>query len=218
MNNNFFFYVCDDEFDRFKRDDEDKTINIRNSDEQVRYKYREELDEDNHRNVYVIVVDGASMVSKENTHKNFKLAPNELAKFITKYFEELEEIAQDVFEEMGEEWSPERVTVLTHWGGEPVDDKEEAFSRAVATFTNENRFRMWRIVSSSSTRQEAFPKGFNPFVTTGNAANLPTATVCEILERNLPFAGKIDWVDAAKTTDEAELKRYYDRLMLKLNH
>ena len=183
------------------------------------------------RTVNVIVVSGEGFTEKQRVrdkhNKRSEIGINgviyesdycDLGNLMLEYFQKLEAIARKVYEnEKIGEWNPKSVAVITHWGGSNVEKIEENLAKVVNCIANE-QFKKWRTVASSSTRQEAFPEGFNPFVTTGNAANLPTAAVCEILERNLPLAGKIDWEDAAKTTDEAKLKRYYDRLMLKLNH
>lgn len=217
MNDKFFFYVCDNEFRSgvYKgfAGDEEHTPNA------VGFKYLHGTNSSETMNV--IVVDGEVLTAKQEVLDHYNAVPQvdpELSSLICKYFKALEKIAQHVFKKCNfGVWQPKHVTVITHWGGDPVDARENDFAKAVNAIVDKDK-QKWKTVASSSTRQEAFPKGFNPFVTTGNAANLPTAAVCEILEMNLPLAGKIDWEDVEKTTDEAELKRYYDRLMLKLNH
>ncbi len=217
MDDKFIFYVCDNEFRAgeykgFAGDEEQapngvgfKCLHTTNSLETLN----------------VIVVDGNTLTAKQDVlgyYDSVQQVDSELSSLICKYFKELEKIARHAFKKCNlGVWQPEHVTVITHWGGDPVDTREKDFTRAVNAIIDSDK-RKWKTVASSSTRQEAFPKGFNPFVTTGNAANLPTAAVCEILERNLPLAGTINWGNVKETTDEAELKRYYDRLMLKLNH
>lgn len=217
MNDKFYFYVCDNEFRAGKykgfAGDEEQTPNG------VGFKCLHDTNFSETMNV--IVVDGNTLTAKQDVlgyYDSVQQVDSELSSLICKYFKELEKIARHVFKKCNFGiWQPKHVTVITHWGGDPVDARENDFARAVNAIVDSNK-REWKTVASSSTRQEAFPKEFNPFFNTGDAAKLPTAAVCEILEKNLPLAGKIDWEDVEKTTDEAELKRYYDRLMLKLNH
>ena len=174
--------------------------------------------------VKVIIIDGENeFVEKDKIweyYSNHQQDYSTLSELMCQYFKKLTEIAQEVYnkEKLGI-WRPKCVTVITHWGGQGVDDREQALIKAVASISIDNKqFKKWITVASSSTRQEAFPTGYNPFVSKVNPAKLPTADVCKILERTLPLAGYINWDDVRETTGEAELKRYYDRLMLKLNH
>ncbi len=180
------------------------------------------------RTVNVVVVYGEGFTEKKRVLDEYERRSrcgsmcekdyHDLGELMLEYFKKLATIGRRVYvNEMLGDWRPESVTVITHWGCSGVGKIEEDLAMAVSSIADE-QFKKWRTVASSSTRKEAFPKGFNPFVNAGDAAKLPTAAVCEILEMKLPLAGKIDWDDAEKTTDEAKLKRYYDRLMLKLNH
>ena len=179
--------------------------------------------------VNVIVVSGKGFTEKETIrafHDNNYLKCDSkqlcfsLSLLMTKYFEKLVSIGRFVYarENLGK-WQPERVTVITHWGGSGpsgVGKREEVLAKAV-NYINDEWFKQWEIVASSSTRKEAFPKGFNPFGNNG-AAKLPTTDICEILVEKLPLMDDIDWKDVENATDEMTLKKQYDKLMLKLNH
>lgn len=218
MNDTFFFYVGDYEFDNFigdpvLRDD-------------VYVKFLVETSEDktgksNQKTVSVIVVDGRELAEKGAVREYYDLCPEDFIDLGNKmcgYFKKLSRIAQEVYNEahLGN-WAPECVVVITHWKGAPVDQREKDLVAAVNTIpANNNPFQKWKTVASSSTRQDAFPKENNPFE--NNSAALPTAAICESLARHLRIAGEIKWLEVAETTNETELKKYYDRLMLKLNH
>ena len=218
MSNTFYFYVCNGEYKNFKGllDDigrvvECKVVQAEGAYSDIHCKFSTEGGV-----LSVIVVNGQDVKSKIVAGECYDHDAEELSGLMVKYFEDLEKIACDIFSKHGfGGWGNNRVVVITHWGGSPVEDKEAAFSNAVAKI-KDDRFRYWDVISSSSSRQSAFPEGYNPF-DTREKARLPNAEVCAKLEHDLRAASKIEWknIDVAS---KAELKEMYNRLMLKLNH
>ena len=222
MNGKFYFYVCDNEYERGKYNGfssaKDNDI-VEDRWEGVSFKYCLDAEDE----IRVIVVNGRQMESKREAATLFRSAFEQLKSGITKYFDELTKIAMFVFSKnkLGD-WHPDHVVVITHWGSSPVERKERVVTKAVAGISDE-RFRSWSAISSSSIRKKAFPEGYNPFLPNQGfsngflSANLPDARICEQLERKLPSASEIKWGEIEKVS-ELELKEYYDRLMRKLNH
>ena len=223
MNDKFYFYVCDSEYctgryNGFKGGEPDNNITEFTTPEGVDIKFCKESD----GNVCVIVVNGKDVDSKRIVGKCYHSNDDKqiLSVRIADYFEALAKIAERTFDEYAlGSWNPKYVTVITHWGGSPVEDREAKIADA-AVEISDDRFKTWKPVSSSSIRRSAFPAGCNPFcVETEVAANLPNVEDCQELERTLPSSGEIKWDDVENgTVTDKQLKEYYDRLMLRLNH